>query len=118
MALPEPLRVACGATRGLVLRVGAVGLGLALRGCGWRLELPPDKPDNFCALLLWPLLPQCACSMIVVVCWGHGDLLLIRCCAHVPAYIVLRGGEGLERRFVRSIRRVYQNTRACVLKHR
>ena len=91
MALPEPLRVACGATRGLVLRVGAVGLGLALRG--WRLELPPDKPDNFCALLLWPLLPQCAGSMIVVVCWGHGDLLLIRCCAHVPAYIVLRGGE-------------------------
>ena len=32
MALPEPLRVACGATRGLVLRVGAVVLGLALRG--------------------------------------------------------------------------------------
>ena len=116
MALPEPLRVACGATRGLVLRVGAVGLGLALRG--WRLELPPDKPDNFCAPCFGLCLPQCAGSMIVVVCWGHGDLLLIRCCAHVPAYIVLRGGESLERRFVRSIRRAYQNTRACVLKHR
>ena len=37
MALPEPLRVACGATRGLVLRVGAVGLGLRLALWGWRM---------------------------------------------------------------------------------
>ena len=53
MALPEPLRVACGATRGLVLRVGAVVLGLALRG--WPARAAARQAQQFLRTLLWPL---------------------------------------------------------------